>query len=58
MGLPPNSFDKMSMYEVSSTYAELKKIDEQENGGPPMTQARMDELKERWASLNLTDVKV
>lgn len=58
MGVSPNELNKMSLYEVLSTYFELKKLDGSTNEEQTMTQDRIDQLKKRWSNLKLKDVKV
>lgn len=45
----------MSLYELESMMRSFPKLDDKPK---PMTQDRMNELKGRWAALNLPDVKV
>lgn len=55
-GISPVEIGKMSLYELESMMRSFSKLDKTTDD--PMTQDRMDELKGRWAALNLPDVKV
>ena len=46
----------MSLYELESMMRSFAKLDEKKP--EPMTPERMMALKDRWADLNLPDVKV
>lgn len=46
----------MSLYELESMMRSFPKLDAKK--AEPMTQERMDALKDRWAGMNLPDVKV
>lgn len=46
----------MSLYELESMMRSFSKLDEKK--AEPMTQERMDALKDRWAGMGLPDVKV
>lgn len=47
----------MSLYEIESMMRSFRKLDD-ERGDGVMTPARMDELKSKWAALDLPDVRI
>ena len=54
--IDPNAVGKMSLYELESMMRSFSKLDKKSE--KPMTQERMDALKDKWAGLRLPDVKV
>lgn len=56
-GLSPRAWEEMSLYELESMWRSFRKLDK-DGDKPQMTQGLIDEMKVKWASLNLPDVKV
>lgn len=48
----------MSLYELESMMRSFGKLDANAEKNKPMTPERMAAMKDRWAGLNLPDVKV
>lgn len=55
--MDPRAIDTMSLYQIISMNAEFDNLDGAQ-GEKPMTQDRLNELKAKWESLSLPDVRL